>query len=197
MKTIYLIPLLLLAACASNRPPTVLDMPRPVPGMALPSEGIESVRYSENIKAYNVGRYVDPNNALTMHERHAVYRVEITAKWNLHPSAPATVALGPAVQIIDPARKDGPTTPEVIAEVNRQKAATQTVIDQGKRLNDTLTQISSALDASKQVADQNRQLKTELDLTKRRLDLLETEIRSQQKESPAASGTPETTNQNW
>ena len=172
-------------------------MSRPVPGTTLPGDDIESVRYSENIKAYNVGRYVDPNNALVMHERHVVYRVETTAKWNLHPNAPATVALGPAVQIIDPARKDGPTTAEVIAEVNRQKAATQTVIDQGKRLNDTLTHISTALDASKQVAEQNRQLKTEIDLTKQRLDLLETEIRGQQQASPAQRGTPETTNQNW
>jgi len=197
MKTICLIPLLLLSACASNRKLTVLNMPRSVPGMTLPSDDIESVRYSENIKAYNVGRYVDPNNALLMHERHVLYRVETTAKWNLHPNAPATVALGPAVQIIDPARKDGPTTAEVIAEVNRQKAATQTVIDQGKRLNDTLTQISTALDATKQVADQNRQLTTEIDLTKQRLDLLEAEIRDQRKESPASSGAPETTNQNW
>jgi hypothetical protein len=197
MKTIYLIPLLLLSACASSRNPGLLNMSRPIPGTTLPGDDIESVRYSENIKAYNVGRYVDPNNAFVMHERHVLYRVETTAKWNLHPNEPATVALGPAVQIIDPARKDGPTTAEVIAEVNRQKAATQTVIDQGKRLNNTLTQISTALDASKQVAEQNRQLKTEIDLTKQRLDLLETEIRNQQKESPASSGIPEPTNQNW
>ena len=197
MKTIYLIPLLLLSACASNRTPRLLNMSRQVPGTTLPGDDIESVRYSENIKAYNVGRYVDPNNAFVMHERHVVYRVETTAKWNLHPNAPATVALGPAVQIIDPARKEGPTTAEVIAEVNRQKAATQTVIDQGKRLNDSLMHISSALDASKQVAEQNRQLKTDLDLTKQRLDLLETEIRGQQQASPAQRGTPENTNQNW
>lgn len=197
MKTIYLIPLLLLTACASNQNPGVLNGLRPVPGMTLPGDDIESIRYSENVKAYNIGRYVDPNNALVMHERHALYRVETTAKWNLHPNAPAAVALGPAVQIVDPARKDGPTTAEVIAEVNRQKAATQTVIDQGKRLNETLTQISTALDASKQVAEQNRQLKTEIDLTKQRLDLLEAEIRNQQQASPAQRGTPETTNPNW
>jgi len=197
MKTLYLIPVILLTACASNRRPTVVDMPRPVAGTTMPSEGIESVRYSENIKAYNVGRYVDPTSRLVMHERHVVYRVETTAKWNLHPTAPATVAFGPAVQIIDPARKDGPTTAEVIAEVNRQKAATQAVIQQGQRLNETLTQISTALDAGKQVAEQNRQLKTELDLTKQRLDLLEAELRSQQQASPAQRGTPETTNQNW
>jgi hypothetical protein len=197
MKTTYLIPLLLLSACASNRRLTVLNMSQPVPGTTLPGDDIESVRYSENIKAYNVGRYVDPNNTLVMHERHVLYRVETTAKWNLHPNAPASVAFGPAVQIIDPAHKDGPTTAEVIVEVNRQKAATQTVIDQGRRLNNTLTQVSTALDASKQFAEQNRQLRTEIDLTKQRLDLLETEIRNQQQASPAQRGTPETTNQNW
>ncbi|HTS18518.1 MAG TPA: hypothetical protein VMP11_13170 [Verrucomicrobiae bacterium] len=197
MKTIYLIPLLLLSACASDHKLAGLNTTRPVPGTTLPSDGIESVRYSENIKAYNVGRYVDPNNPLVMHERHVVYRVETTAKWNLHPNAPATVALGPAVQIIDPAHKDGPTTPEVIAEVNRQKAATQTMIEQGKRMNDALTHISSALNASKQVAEQNLQLKSEIDSAKQRLDLLETEIRGQQQASPAQRGTPENTNQDW
>ncbi|MCG3147782.1 MAG: hypothetical protein PCFJNLEI_01223 [Verrucomicrobiae bacterium] len=197
MNILYLIPLLFVTACASNRKPTVVQMPRPVPGTTLPSEEIESVRYSENLKAYNVGRYVDPNSRLVMHERHVVYRVETTAKWNLHPNAPATVALGPAVQIIDPARKDGPTTSEVVAEVNRQKAATQAVIQQGQRLNDTLTQISTALDANKQVAEQNRQLKTELDLTKQRLDLLEAELRRQQPANPAPRGTTETTTQDW
>jgi hypothetical protein len=197
MRTIYLIPLLLLSACASNRNPSALNILRPIPATSLSAEGVESVRYAENIKAYNVGRCIDPDNQLLMHERHVVYRVETTAKWNLHPNAPATVAWGPAVQIIDAAHHDGPTTPEVIAEVNRQKAATQTVIEQGQRMNDALTHISSALDTSKQAAEQNRQLKTEIDLTKQRLDLLEAEIRNQQQASPAQRGTPETTNQNW
>ena len=89
MKTIYLIPLLLLSACASNPKPAM----RNVPGSVLTGGDIESVRYSENIKAYNIGRYVDPANQLVMHERHVVYRVETTAKWNLYPNAPATVAI--------------------------------------------------------------------------------------------------------
>jgi hypothetical protein len=64
-------------------------------------------------------------------------------------------------------------------------------------LNDTLNHISTALDTTKQVAEQNRQLRTEIDLTKQRLDLLETEIRGQQQASPAQRGTPENTNPNW
>lgn len=194
MKLPYLLPLLMLTACASNPKP---HMSRSIPGNILPSEAAESVRYSENIKAYNVGRYVDPSNRLVMHERHVVYRVETTAKWNLHPNAPAAIAFGPVVQIVDPARKDAPTTPEIIAEVTKQKAATQAVIEQGERLNQTLTKLSTAMNASREVNEQNLQLKKEFDLTKQRLDLLEADIRNQQQASPTQRGTPETANQNW
>lgn len=194
MKLICFVPLLVLTGCASNpRLPTSIA----IPGNTLPGESVESVRYSENIQAYNIGRYVDPNNSLVMHERHVVYRVETTAKWNLHPNGPAAVPIGPVVQIIDPARKDAPTTPEIIAEVNRQKAATQTVIQQGERLNQTLTQLSTALTESRQVNEQNLELRKDFDLTKQRLDLLEAELRTQQKVSPARGGAPETSNPNW
>lgn len=172
-------------------------MPKAVPGTTLPSEGFESVRYSENITAYNVGRYIDPNDHLVMHERHAVYRVETTAKWNLHPNAPATVSFGPAVQIVDPSHKDAPMTAEVIAEVNKQKAATQAVIEQGTRINETLSQLSTALNAGKEIGEQNVQLKKELDMTKQRLDLLEAELRTQQKQNPASREIPKPTNQEW
>ena len=52
MKTIYLIPVLLLSACASNRKPAVLNVLRPVAGTTLSSDGIESVRYPELKQAY-------------------------------------------------------------------------------------------------------------------------------------------------
>ena len=52
-----------LVACAT-KPTRVVDMSaRAVPGTTLPSDGIESVRYAENIKTYPLGRYVDPNNS--------------------------------------------------------------------------------------------------------------------------------------
>lgn len=193
MRILRILPLLMLASCASDPKPIVTRMNNDVPGTTLPSEGIESVRYSENIKSYNIGRYVDPNNGLMMHEAHPVYRVETTAKWNLHPNGPASVAFGPVVQIIDPAHKDAPTTPEIVAEVSKQKAATQAVIDQGERLNRTLTQLSTAMNESRQAGEQNQQLKKDLDLTKQRLDALEAELRNKQKEDPAPHATDETT----
>ena len=85
----------MLAACASRNEPVVRVTPVSVPGTTLPSEGIESVRYAEDIKAYSLGRYVDPNNPGIMHEAHTIYQVETTAKWNLHPNAPVSMPLGP------------------------------------------------------------------------------------------------------
>ena len=191
MKRILIfIPLILLSACASNKP-VVVQMPRSVPGTILTTDDMESVRYGENLKAYSFGRYVDPNDGLVMHEAHTVYRVETTAKWNLHPNGPVTVPGGPVVGIIDPAHKDSPLTPEVVAEVDRQKAATMTLIVQGQRMNQALNQLSQTLSASAQVAVENVQLKNEVTTAEKRLDTLEEEFRKAQTEAPfTAPATP-------
>ena len=159
MKRILIfIPLILLSACASKKP-VVVQMPRSVPGTILTTSDMESVRYGENLKAYSIGRYVDPNGGLVMHEAHTVYRVETTAKWNLHPNAPVTVPGGPVLGIIDPAHKDSPLTPEVVAEVDRQKAATMALMVQGQRLNQALNQLSKTLSVTAQVSVENARLK--------------------------------------
>ena len=80
MKPILIfIPLIFLSACASKKP-VIVQMPPAVSGTILETEDMESVRYGENLKAYSIGRYVDPNDGLVMHEAHTVYRVETTAK---------------------------------------------------------------------------------------------------------------------
>jgi hypothetical protein len=184
MKQVLIyIPLILLSACASKKP-VVVKMPPAVPGMTLTTADMESVRYSENMKAYPVGRYVDPNNGLMMHEAHTIYRVETTAKWNLHPNvypyAPGNLPGGPVVGIIDPAHADSPLTPEITAEVNRQKAATQALLAQGQRMSQTLNQLSKILPATVQVAGENARLKAQAQATERRLELLEDQFRKQQ-----------------
>ncbi len=184
MKRILIfIPLIFLSACASNKP-VVVQMPRSVPGTTLATDDIESVRYGENLKAYSIGRYVDPNDGLVMHEAHTLYRVETTAKWNLHPNAPVNVPGGPVIGIIDPAHKDSPLTPEVVAEVDRQKAATMALIGQGQRMNQALNQLSKTLSATAQVAQENVQLKSEVSTTEKRMDALEEEFRKTQTEAP-------------
>jgi hypothetical protein len=189
-RILIIIPLIFLSACAINKP-VVVQMPRSVPGTTLATDDIESVRYGENLKAYSIGRYVDPNDGLVMHEAHILYRVETTAKWNLHPNAPANVPGGPVIGIIDPAHKDSPLTPEVVAEVDRQKAATMALIVQGQRMNQALNQLSKTLSATAQVAQENVQLKSEMTTSEKRLDALEEDFRKSQTEAPfTAPATP-------
>ena len=71
MKHLALIPLVFVASCAS-RPQLVV---RPAPPAAV--EPVESVRYDEVVRAYHVGRQVDPNHPDMMTEGHPVYRVEV------------------------------------------------------------------------------------------------------------------------
>lgn len=197
-QALIFIPLILLSACASHKP-VIVQMP-PVSGTELTTADMESVRYGENLKAYQIGRYIDPNDSLVMHEAHTIYRVETTAKWNLHPGlyppAPGGIPDGPVVGIIDPAYQKSPITPEIAAEVDRQKAATQALIAQGQRMNQALNQLSQVLPATSQIAQENDQLKTEQMETERRLDILEEQFRKQQAETeftpPVAPSVKET-----
>jgi len=169
----------LLVACAT-KPSRLVDMTAlSVPGTTLPSDGIESVRYAENIKTYPLGRYVDPNNSRIMHEGHSIYRVEKTAKWNLHPNEPVSMPLGPVTHARDSARTASPIGDELVAELNRQKEATKTVIQGGQVVSQKLGELTTALQKTQQVAVQNAQLKQEVNTTKQRLDALEEELRKQ------------------
>lgn len=115
-----LIPLLFVAACASR--PQVAVRPGPPPAV----EPVESVRYGEVVRAYHVGRYVDPNHPETMHEQHPVYRIEVSARWNLHPGPLNTAnLLNPPP---DAAFTPPPTSDALIAEMNRQRETTARVM---------------------------------------------------------------------
>jgi hypothetical protein len=184
MKTYFLIPLLILTGCSS---PRIVQMPPAVPGTTLSPEEMESVRYAENIKAYSVGRYVDPNNSLIMEERHVIYRIETTPKWNLHPNGSPAVSLGPPLAIIDTAKYAAPINAEVIAEVNRQKAATQALLNQEAKLNQTFSQLGGTFQVVRQMDEQNLKLKQELTVTQKRLDTLEDEMRSKPADSTGAN----------
>ena len=184
-RLLFLIPLLLLPACACKKP-AVVQMPRPAPATILSTADRQSVRYGENIKAYSVGRYIDPNDGLVMHEAHPIYRVETTAKWNLHPNGPVNIPGGPVVGIVDPAHQDSPLTPEIAAEISRQKAATQALLQQSQRMNEVVSQFSKAIPATLAVAKENDRLQAEVFATQRRLDLLEEEFRRTQAENTFA-----------
>ena len=171
---------LVFTSCATKHDARVLVTPRSVPGTTLPAEGIESVRYAENIKAYPLARYLDPNNRRIMHEGHTIYRVETTPKWNLHPNMQVAAESGPAVSVRDRANESGPMRDELLVELNRQKEATKAVVSGNQTVAQKLGELGEHVRETKQVAAENIVLKREVDTAKRRLDTLEEELRRKQ-----------------
>lgn len=43
----------------------------------------DDIGLPEQVKAYSIGRYVDPSDPNALHERHTIYRREQNAHWNL------------------------------------------------------------------------------------------------------------------
>ena len=173
-----------LVGCAT-KPARIVDMSaRAVPGATLASDGMESVRFAENLKAYPLGRYIDPNNRQIMHEGHRIYRVETTAKWNLHPNESVPGPLGP-LRVRDSARTIAPVGDEFIAELNQQKEATKAMMQGGQLVTQKLGELAGKLQQTQQIAAQNAQLKQEVDTARQRLDALEEQLRAKPSATPA------------
>jgi hypothetical protein len=145
MKYLALIPLVLVASCAS-RPPQVFVRRLPSPAV----EPIEAVRYGEVVRAYHVGRYVDPNHPEAMHEQHPVYRVEVSARWNLHPGPLNTAnLLNPPP---DAAFAPLPANDALVAEMNRQREATARVMQEAGILVRSYGELQGVVTEMKNVA---------------------------------------------
>ena len=186
----------LLASCATHRSARVRMTPTFVPGNSLPSSGLESVRYAENIKAYPMSRYIDPSNRLVMHEGHTIYRVETTAHWNLHPNAPVAVPLGP-VRARASSKSASPVNEELVMEINRQKAATRTLIQGTTDVSTKLDELSHSIEKTRQLARETEELKQQVDTTSQRMQALEQELRQSPPPAPSLAATPDTGNPNW
>ena len=199
MKLALLIPFpFLIVACATKPVRLVETSPRAVPGTTLSSDGVESVRYAENIKAYPLGRYVDPNNSRIMHEGHSVYRVETTAKWNLRPNEPVSMPLGP-VHVRDSARTTAPIGDELVAQLNQQKEATKAIVQGGQAVSQKLGELAGKMQQTQEIAAQNAVLKQEVNTAKQRLDALEEELRKQQRtaRAPQPNDRPKDDKTDW
>jgi hypothetical protein len=161
MKYLALIPLVFIASCAS-RPQLVV---RPAPPAAV--EPVEAVRYSEVVRAYYVGRFVDPNHPETMNEQHPIYRIEASPRWNLHPGPANTVnLLNPPP---DAAFAPSPRNDAVIAEMNRQRETTERVMLEAVRLSHSYDELQRVFSEMKTVARNNALIGARLTNTEQRV----------------------------
>ena len=161
MKYLAFIPLVLVASCAS-RPQLVV---RPSPSPAV--EPVEAVRYGEVVRAYHIGRYVDPNHPEAMHEQHPVYRIEVSARWNLHPGPLNTAnLLNPPP---DAAFAPPPTNDVLVAEMNRQREATASVMLEAAKLAQSYGELQAVFVEMKNVARNSALLSVRLATNEQRV----------------------------
>jgi hypothetical protein len=166
MKLFYLIPLLFLPAC-STAPRLALLSQQPPPEIDN-----NAVRYPEIVRTYHIGRYVDPNDSLVMHEQHVVYRVEENTRWDLRP--PVMGAGIPVMATLrDAAFSPTPVNDAVLAEVNAQRLATAQIIMQARTLSAALAQFQLTLQQTKTNFQQTAVLNATVNAMQKRLDALE------------------------
>lgn len=135
------------AGCATKPKPSVMEAPPPVPvsGTDLDQANVQKVRVSETLKAYPIGRYVDPKDPNVMHESHVVYRKEAGASWNLAPNAPTVVPLGPVLAVADGATQPNPLPAELEQKVAEQNQLMAALIEQNEALAHELARLGKEL----------------------------------------------------
>ena len=178
MKYLALLPIFFLAACASH-PRKAVTPPAPA-GTPVGSDGL---RTNEQLKEYRLGRYVDARDPFSMHEGHPLYRIETSARWDLRPNSGATLPRRNTVQPASVSANDA-----VLAEVNKQRAATHAFTEQTAALNQRLTELGHAVEQTQEVAKQNLELKRDVATLREQLDSLDTKLR--ERKAPTASSSP-------
>jgi hypothetical protein len=178
MKRLLLVPIILLTACASHSPKSNRTASAAVPiGKPVSSD---SLRTDEQLREYRLGRYVDPRDPLVMHEAHPTYRVESTAQWDLRPQAQAAVSPRKTTTASSVSTNDA-----VVAEVNKQRAATRAFTEQTAALNQKLAELSKAVSQTEEIAKNNLSLKKDVADLREHLDALDARFNS-----PKASPSP-------
>lgn len=129
---------------ATEQPPP--SQPMQVSGTELDPYNMAKVRTPEAIRAYYLGPYVDPQDSGIRHDGHRISRIERPAQWNLTPTAPTAVPLGPVIAVADPAQQTALLTGELdnkIAQANNLIAA---LIEQNDQLQAQLQQKDKAIE---------------------------------------------------
>ncbi len=169
MKSLLLIPIIMFSACASHSARKSIAV-----AVAPPSRAADAgaLRTAEQLREYRFGRYVDPGDPLVMHEGHPIYRVEKTAGWNqrlgrtgVPPQRAASIV--PSVS----------TNDAVVAEVNKQRAATRAITEQAGTLNQRLGEVAQAAAQSQELLKHTAAIKREMAALRERMDLFDTQLR--------------------
>jgi septal ring factor EnvC (AmiA/AmiB activator) len=121
-----------------------------------------------------------------MHEGHPLYRVETSARWDLRPNNGTALPRRNAVQPPSVSANDA-----VVAEVNKQRAATRAFTEQTAALNQRLGELSQAVTQTQEIAKQNLELKRDVGTLREQLDALDSKLRERKPTAASPSPSPE------
>lgn len=82
----------MLVGCQSENPPQpkeFVNLPVYTAAQGIPADSQEKYMSNPALRAYAIGRYIDPATGTVMHEEHSVYRLVRTPEWNLIPQPDA------------------------------------------------------------------------------------------------------------
>lgn len=178
MKYLALLSLIFLTACASHSPRKIAAPPAPV-GAPVSSNGL---RTDEQLKEYHLGRYVDARDPFAMHDGHPVYRIETSARWDLRAHNAVLPSKGNTAQPPSVSANDA-----VVAEVNKQRAATRAFTEQTAALNQRLTELGHAVEQTQEIAKQNLELKRDVATLREQLDSLDAKLHASNPPTPSPS----------
>lgn len=149
--------LLALSGCRSKEmPKQFTHVPVYVAARQIPADDQNKIRSNPVMRAYAIGRYVDPNRKSVMHEQHTIYREEQSPRWNLIPQPDAD--------------------PVLMAQKQRQERYADALAGQialaSKDMRDTRNMVRSVLNSQTAQDARNRELLRALEELKKRYDIV-------------------------
>jgi hypothetical protein len=141
------------------------------------SSGPNSVRRAEIIKVYGINRYVDAGDSRTMHERHAVYRLEQQPTWVMRsPKNQKEVLLGPVVGLKKLEYAPEPLPGETARDLVTTKHKTEQAAEDIKIVREGQEKLAGSVQSlAKQTVEAQQKLTTIISVLNDRVKRLEGE----------------------
>lgn len=133
------------ACCCSTKELGQVDKKATRAALPLDKEDYSSVRTNDVLKAYPIGRYIDPNNPSIMHEGHVVYRQEAPSAWNTSPNSPIAVPLGPTVAISRPEHHPRELVSEYETKIVQQNQLMEAILSENESLIQMINELKNEI----------------------------------------------------
>ena len=140
-----------------------------------PNGTVGNLREAEGVKAYELNRYVDAADPRTMHERHAIYRLEQQPSWvTRSPGNRQEVILGPILGLRKPEYMPEPMPGETSQAIIQARRGIEEANAGMKELRENQEKLTNSVASlAKETAEAERKLTTIVSVLNGRVKRLE------------------------